>query len=474
MHRTTSHRTRPARLAAGLAAVSATALVASLGATGAQAAPAQTSGVAQLENPLQHDEEQVSRQVWRAAQDARQLARQQGLQQGLEQGQAAGQHEGLAESREPQRSEEQGRPGPTGPGRQDSAEVVAALEAGMASMVADGAVGVTARVQAPHLTWGGAAGVRDQGRRAPAGAQDRFRAASNTKTMVATLVLQEVQAGSWQLDTRVEDVIPGLFPDHPEVTIRQLLNHTSGAPNGTMELMMRHISDPGSIEQQLAALSRDYTDQEHIDAVNDVPWTEPGEFVYSNAGYVALGMLLEEQTGRDVADLLRQRVFTPAGMRHSTYPDDPGVRGPFLREDAWIGPGWEDGWLDLDGFDPDVFAHAGAVVSTSPDLTAFNEALLTGELVDTGLLQEMLTPVGGGQLLYGLGIYAIPDPCSDPAAPELLWGHDGASFGTLSIVLGSTDGTRQVAVGASGRDLTSLEGRWSLGDVLVPALLATC
>lgn len=358
----------------------------------------------------------------------------------------------------------------TPPGR--STPVTDALDAGLATAVADGAVGVTVRVERPDLTWRGSAGVRDQGRAAPAGWQDRFRVASNTKTMVATLVLQEVEAGTWTLDTPVEDVIPGLFPDHPEVTVRQLLDHTSGAPNGSVELLLRNIDDPTSLEQQLAAMSKDYTDQEHIDAINDAPWTEPGQFVYSNAGYVALGMLLETATGRSVEDLLRERVFAPAGMRHSSYPDDPGLNGPVLREDAWVGPGWEDGWLDLDGFDPDFFSHAGAAVSTTADLVAFNEALLTGDLVGPEVLQEMLTPnpMSG----YGLGIYAVLDPCSDPAAPELLWGHDGASFGTLSIVLGSTDGTRQIVIGATGRDISAEVPRWDFGDLLVPALLATC
>src|SRR5699024_8929081 len=146
--------------------------------------------------------------------------------------------------------------------------------------------------------------------------------------------------------------------------------------------------------------------------------------------------------------------------------------GPVLREDAWVGPAWEDGWLDLDGFDPDFFAHAGAAVSTTADLAAFNEALLTGELVGPEVLQEMLTPdpMNG----YGLGIYAVTDPCSTPEDPQLLWGHDGASFGTLSVVLGSTDGTRQIAIGATGRDISGPLPRWDFADLLVPALLATC
>lgn len=436
MHRSTSHRTRRSaarrstarRAGAGLAALGALALVA----PAAVAAPDRPG-------PLGEEHEQLSREIWRAAEAAQQDVRIKG----------------------------------TPPGR--STPVTEALDAGMAQMVRDGAIGVTVRVDSPDLTWRGSAGVRELGRNAPAGWQDRFRVASNTKTMIATLVLQEVERGSWTLDTRAEDVIPGLFPDHPEVTLRQLLSHTSGAPNGTGELLAAQVTDWESWEQFLAAISRDYADQEHIDVINAVPWTEPGQFLYSNSGYVALGMLLEAQTGRSVADLLQERVFRPAGMRHSSYPDDPGLNGPVLREDAWVGPSWPGGWLDLDGFDPEFFSHAGAAVSTTADLNAFNEALLTGELVDPALLAEMLVPAtADGPLLYGLGIYAVPDPCSDPAAPELLWGHDGASFGTVSLVLGSSDGTRQVSLGATGRDLTSLESRVDLGDVLVPALLATC
>ena len=360
----------------------------------------------------------------------------------------------------------------TPPGR--STPVTDALDAGVAKVVSDGAVGVTARVESPDLSWRGSAGVRDQGRKAPAGWQDRFRVASNTKTMIAILVLQEVEAGTWTLDTRVEDVIPGLFPDHPEVTIRQLLSHTSGAPNGTGELLFGDFEEAPTLEEQLAVLGEDYTDQEHIDAINAVPWTAPGTFFYSNAGYVALGMLLEAATDRSVEDLLAERVFRPAGMQHSSYPDEPGINGPVLREDAYLADLWPGGWWDLDHFDPDVFSHAGAAVSTTADLTALNEALFTGELIGPEMLQEMTTLSPEG---YGLGVYAVLDPCSTPEDPQLLWGHDGASFGTLSVVLGSADGTRQVALAATGRDMTSpfpQDWRWDINDALIPALLATC
>ena len=356
----------------------------------------------------------------------------------------------------------------TPPGRATPA--TDALDAGMAKVVADGAIGVSVRVDSPDLTWRGSAGDRALGKNPPAGWQDRFRVASNTKMMVSTLVLQQVEAGTWTLDTRVEDVLPGLFPEHPDVTVRQLLSHTSGMPNGTQELLLLHMSDPTSLDSLLEAISRDYTGQDHVDAVNAFPWTAPGEFVYSNAGYVTLGMMLEAQTGRSVESLLRSDVWRPAGMRHTSYPLDPGMPNPALEEDAWVG----DGWLELGGFDPDLFRSSGAVVSTTADLNAFTEALVSGELVDPALVEEMLTPVTSELMDYGLGVYRLPDPCSTPDDPQWLYGHDGASYGTLSVAFTSADGSRQVSLGVTGRDVSSVPGRWNINDVLVPALLATC
>ena len=73
---------------------------------------------------------------------------------------------------------------------------------------------------------------------------------------------------------------------------------------------------------------------------------------------------------------------------------------------------------------------------------------------------------------YGLGVYRIPDPC-DASGQSYLYGHDGATFGTLSVAFTSPDGMRQVSLAATGRDL-SVSPRWNINDALVPMLLATC
>lgn len=346
------------------------------------------------------------------------------------------------------------------------------LERALDDLVSAGAIGVTARLEMPRGQWSGAAGLREKEGAAPARPGDRFRVASNTKMMVATLVLQEVDRGVWRLDQPVRDVMPHLFPEHPDVTFGQLLSHTSGAPNGTQELLAGHVTDPTSLEQLQAALSRDYTPQEHIDAINAAAWTEPGTMLYSNAGYVALGMLLEEQNQWPLSQLLRTRIFKPAGMHQTRYATEAPLPGAALHEDAWMGD--EDGWLELEDFDPDLFGAAGAVVSTTEDLNDFTRALVTGRLVDRALVTTMMTPVTTGAIDYGLGLYRIPDPCPSSASDPYLYGHDGAAMGTVSVAFTSPDGRRQLSVAATGRDLTALPGRVDLNTVLVPMLEASC
>jgi D-alanyl-D-alanine carboxypeptidase len=195
-----------------------------------------------------------------------------------------------------------------GPQAPADAELDAALDA----LVADGAVAVTARVETASETWSGAAGTRERTGDAPARPLDRFRVASNTKPMIATLVMQEVEKGTWTLDTPVEDVLPGVMP--AGVTIEQLLSHRSGAPTATDWILASRVTDPTSVDQVFAVIGQEVTRADHIEALQAAPWvSEPGAgFSYSNAGYVVLGMMLEEVTGRSVEALLRYRVLAPA------------------------------------------------------------------------------------------------------------------------------------------------------------------
>lgn len=352
----------------------------------------------------------------------------------------------------------------------------AALDAAVRTLVDDGAVAVTARVDADGLRWSGADGVRRLDHRAPARTGDRFRVASLTKPMIATLVMQAVERGTLSLDTRVEDVLPGLLPGQPDVTVEHLLSHRSGMPTGTDSLLIARMADPTSLDEFIAVLGQDYSDADHVAAALATPWLFPpgSGFAYSNAGYVVLGMLLEEATGRDLERLLRDGVFRPARMRHSDYPDEAQSRGPFLVGAAYTGEEGA-GWYSLDHFDPDVFGAAGAATSTTADLLSFTDALLLGHLVRPDTVADMTTPRSADVLEYGLGVYRVPDPCAPPEAPAYLYGHDGASYGTLSVALSSPDGSRSLSLGVTGRNLTTdPEALYDLSGLLVPMLLATC
>ncbi|WP_256839886.1 serine hydrolase domain-containing protein [Ornithinimicrobium faecis] len=350
------------------------------------------------------------------------------------------------------------------------------LDAAAQVLVDDGAVGVTARIESPGQQWSGSAGVREVNKNPKALEHSPFRAASITKTMVATLVLQEVGAGTFTLDTPANDLVPGLFPEHPDVTVEHLLTHRSGAQTGTDLSIASKIQGP-AWQDFIDALGMDYTDAEHLALVNGAEWLfEPGtDFNYSNAGYIALGMILEDATGEDLESLLQDRVFDPARMRHTAFPDDSSTRGPFLL-DA-MNTGTEDGgigWVALDDFDPDLFSASGAAVTTTRDVNRFTEALISGQLVDPALVEQMIVPQSFDPMEYGQGIYRLPDPCTPEGEPQQwLYGHDGLSFGTSSIALTSADGTRQVSLAVTGRDMTAPPS-YALGDLLVPMMLATC
>jgi D-alanyl-D-alanine carboxypeptidase len=184
--------------------------------------------------------------------------------------------------------------------------------------------------------------------------------------------------------------------------------------------------------------------------MNSLPWAfEPGtDFLHSNTGYVVVGMMLEKQTGRSMADLLKRDVFKPDGMNQTTFKTAAGMRGQGLEGAAIIG---DQSWA-LPHFNPEVFSSAGSVVSTTKDMNAFTEALMQGRLVNPALVEQMKTPRSTKSLRYGLGLYRLPDPCS-PSGGEPAWvyGHDGGAFGTVSMTMTSPDGSRQVSVGVTGR-----------------------
>jgi D-alanyl-D-alanine carboxypeptidase len=199
----------------------------------------------------------------------------------------------------------------------------AELDRAVDRVVSAGAPGVIALVRDGHRTVRAVGGLADRRSRRPLRPGDRFRVGSNTKTFVATVVLQLAGEGRLALEDTVERWLPGLVPGGGAITVRQLLNHTSGLPDYAPE------DDDSFIRQVLADRRRKWTPQELVGiAMARPPLFAPGAaWGYSNTGYVLLGLIAEAASGRPLATELRRRIFAPLHLRGTTFATGPGIAG---------------------------------------------------------------------------------------------------------------------------------------------------
>ena len=256
-----------------------------------------------------------------------------------------------------------------------------------------GLTGVALRVeQGDDLLFEGAAGLASRENETPVSASDRFRIASITKTFTAVLVLQQVDAGVLTLDdtisTWLEDPVVSRIPYVDEITIQQLLNHTSGVYD---------YFDGDSPFWQDAYFSegvdwtRIWTPQEllsYLDGDKHAPYFAPGKGAhYSNSGYLLLGQILEAATRQPYVDLLHAGIIKPVGLTDTIYaaseqiPDDTAdayhlIEGELVNAST----------INLSAYGP-----AAAIISTTQDLDRFIDALLGGQLIQAATFAEMTT-----------------------------------------------------------------------------------
>ncbi|MCF3148384.1 serine hydrolase domain-containing protein [Streptomyces platensis] len=329
----------------------------------------------------------------------------------------------------------------------------AALQRALDAVVTEGVPGAIAEVRDESGVWRGASGVADlaDGRRARAA--DRFRAGSVTKTFVATVVLQLVAQGEVGLDDAIGNYLPGLVPDGTDdshVTVRQLLDHTSGLPNYTDVLRKR--PDPIRALQYST-----YTPHELVGiAVKEPRPFNPGKsWAYSNTNYVVLGLLIERVTGNTLGHEITRRIVRPLQLNGTSVPTSPHLSGPHLK-------GYErlDGATatptDLTDFSATAFWGPGNMISTTSDLNRFYSALTGGKLLAPHLLREMrdMKPTDRAGRSYGLGLEANANFCGERERPA--WGHSGSVPGYNTFGFTSSDGKRQITL-SMNTDLTKTE-----------------
>jgi D-alanyl-D-alanine carboxypeptidase len=321
----------------------------------------------------------------------------------------------------------------------------AELDAALNDVVAAGVPGVIVRVQDPHRAARHyAAGVGDLATGTALRPGARFRVGSITKTFVATVVLQLVGEGGLRLDEPVARRLPGLLANGEQITVRQLLNHTSGLPDYTGDPELFAGIDANRLWQprELVALA-----ERHPQLF------QPGSaWRYSNTNYIVAGLLIEAVAGRPLARELERRIFSPLRLHHTSFPAGT-ARLTGYHAHGYISTEFiptPDGQpLDVTGYNPSHAWAAGAIVSNAADLSKFYRALLSGRLLGPLLLRQMQNTVAvdptdpTSTFGYGLGLWRVNDSCGAN------WGHFGAIFGYQSMAFRNERTGRTVVIAST-------------------------
>ncbi|WP_251093388.1 serine hydrolase domain-containing protein [Streptomyces sp. Caat 7-52] len=325
----------------------------------------------------------------------------------------------------------------------------AATREAIEAAVAAGVPGVTATVKDAHGTWSTTAGVGDLRTGGPRSAADRYRVGSITKTFVATVLLQLEAEGRLSLDDKVDRWLPGVVSGHGHdgrrITVRRLLNHTSGIYDYTSDGdfgrayflkdgFFRHRYDTLAPEDLVAI------------AMRHEPEFAPGtSWSYSNTNYVVAGMVIEKVTGHSYATEVRRRVIDPL---HLTATSVPGTRvtvpRPSSRAYSKLAETTTGPTYDVTALNPSIASSAGEMISNSADLDRFYSALLRGKLLPPRQLKEMKTTVkidGAPRVRYGLGLMDTKLTCG-----VHVWGHDGGIHGSTSSAVTTADGRHSLAL----------------------------
>ncbi|WP_220448812.1 serine hydrolase domain-containing protein [Nonomuraea mesophila] len=283
------------------------------------------------------------------------------------------------------------------------------------------------------------AGVGDLKTKAKVPVDGYVRIASNTKTFTAATVLQLVGEGKVKLDDPIETYLPKLIRgkagDGRKITVRQLLQHTSGLPNYTRWIPnIFDARDRYSTPQDLLRI-----------AFKHKASFAPGKgWEYSNTGYTVLGLLIEKVTGKPVSTAITERIIKRAGLRHTYWPGKKvkTVRDPHAKGYGSRKPGGK--LLDITNLDPSWGGAAGQLIATPSDLNRFWAALMDGTLLKPAQLKAMKKTVKAPGMpagwSYGLGLMKMPLSCGGVA-----WGHGGDIDG-YETRGGITDDGRAAAI----------------------------
>jgi D-alanyl-D-alanine carboxypeptidase len=317
----------------------------------------------------------------------------------------------------------------------------AGLQRGLDQMVKDGAPGALlytydgGKVTVLH------SGLANIAAGTPMRPNSRFRVGSITKSYVSTVVLKLLAHHRHLLADPVSRYLPRLVAGKPRITIRQLLNQTSG--------VYEFNDDPRVLAPYLAGhLGHVWTPRQLVRIAMSHPLVAPPgtAFHYSNANYVLAGLIVRKVTGHSLAQQLRTRLFRPANLDATTFSKSRRIPAPAVH--GYFSAAGDGQLSDITSLYPYPWA-SGAAVGTVSDVARFYRQLLSGRLLPPRLLAAMKTTVDssaemGTGTTYGLGLEGSTTPCGKEV------GHDGNFAGYLVQAFSTPSGSRQVVLMVNG------------------------
>jgi D-alanyl-D-alanine carboxypeptidase len=280
------------------------------------------------------------------------------------------------------------------------------------------------------------AGVADVEARRKPRATDHMRIASVAKAYSGAVALRLVARGKLELSDTIGERLPNLPSAWSAVTLRRLLNHTSGLPDYTRSdgFRMQAENDPKGYVSPAKVLS--WVERDPL------VFTPGSRYEYSNTDNIVVGLMAERASGRPYGRLLREIVFRPLGLTRTSFPRTPRLPRPFIHG-YLVEPGSPP--EDVTTFlNPSGAWASGAIVSTPSDLGTFIRGYLGARLFPAALQRQQLrfvaggesSPPGPGRNSAGLAVFRYRTRCGT------VYGHTGNFPGYVQLAAATRDGSR--------------------------------
>lgn len=268
--------------------------------------------------------------------------------------------------------------------------------------------------QGGNVIYAEAFGMSDRETATAATPRSVMQIASITKQFTAAAILRLAERGELSIDDRIEKFVPEFDPRGRTVTLRHLMQHTSGLPRDWYKQ-----GEPFPFDKYFSVIPRQHV----IAGLNAQPFdfAPGGGWSYSNAGYMLLGYAIESITGREYAEFVHTELALPLGLI------DTGVCGRFNlpRPDGYSLFGGTP--VRLPAEHPSGYIASGSLCSTASDLARWAHLLATGPVLLPASYAKMTTPVSQF-VRYGLGV-----ELSNRLGQQAVW-HNGGIGGYLSYL----------------------------------------